>query len=125
MKSVSFALFYNGVKDKLTREQFQALEPDKEYFHFDGCWIGLGFSDDIECAWVSIAVGENPRFFWHVKRELKQRGVKQIGWSCREGSPAHKIALYYKAEIKDSGEVYENGQPCLECWANVNGGRNG
>lgn len=124
MRSVSFALFYNAVKDRLTREQFQGLNPEISYYEDGNSWFGIGFSDDMKAAWVSIAVGKGPRFFWAIKKHLASNSVERIGWLCREGSAPYAIARYYKAEIK-SEEFYENGQPAFECWANVKGGRNG
>jgi hypothetical protein len=125
MKSLSFALFQKAVGSKLTREQREALNPELGFFEDDGTFFSFGVDPNNKKAWVSFAVGNTPKWFWNLRRKLKENGFDSVGWNCRPDSASHRIAQYYKAKIKETGECYENGQPGIECWVDLNGGRNG
>lgn len=122
---VSFVAFLEATKSRLSEEQQRALNPNKLYFHDGNCYFGIGLSEDFKACWISIAVGNGPRWFWKFKRELKELGCEKLGWVCRIDTPSYEVARYYKAKIEDKGERYENGDIAFECWIDLNGGRNG
>lgn len=121
----TFCLFYDAVKEQLTYDQLKALNPHFHYFEHSDGWSGLGISADRKALWVSIAVGKGPKLMREIREEAQRLGCETVGWLCRKDTPSYRIAEYYKADIKDNGERYEDGDVAFECWCPVKGGRNG
>ena len=110
MTACTFAEFYVACRDRLTDAQLRTLDPQASYFKIRDGYCGLLIEPDR--VWVSIMVG-GIRDVWRLRKVLA--AVPLVGWKCRPDSPTHKIALYYGAEIAESGETYPDGVFALRC----------
>lgn len=113
MTSCTFAEFFDACKENLTNSQLRNLTGKAQYFKLSETGY-CGLLIEPERVWVSIISG-GMRDIWKLRKALVIQNVPLVGWKCRPDSPMHKIAKYYGAEIKDSGDTYPDGMIAMLC----------
>lgn len=117
MKLITFGEFYEKACEKLTHPQLVDLDPKHFYFEEQGMLFGLFALPEKSLVVVSMAVGQGFSAFWALKKFLKSKGVRYVGFLCREDGLGHRVTQRAKGVIENTGKksVVGDGKYVIRC----------